>query len=210
MFNLPNHMLQYRPLIGGIGVYNPLCNITGTLGLILTDGQDRWILSAHHVLGRVSGAAASLEPIWQPFGIPLTDPPVARLDMGKSDPALDYACAKIEQGIASDPWILGVGRPRAEVAPVVNMVVLKSGIRTGVTQGRVTAVNGRSVTIETEAAFPSKYDLSSIGDSGSVWVQAGTLAPVALHVSGHEALVETAYGVAITDILAATGLRVLV
>lgn len=209
MFNQPNHMLQFRPLVGGIGVFNPLNGVTGTLGLILTDGTDRWILSVHHVLGRSFGQASDGEAIFQPYGVPGGDVPVAFLDLARCDPVQDFAVARVGNSVACEPWILGVGRPGPAAAPTAGMTVLKSGIRTGVTQGRVVSVAGASVVIETEPAFPSKYDLSSIGDSGSVWVDAANLSPVALHVRGQEGLIEAAYGVALPSILSATGLSVL-
>lgn len=209
MFNQPNHVLQYRPLISGVAVFNPLNGVTGTLGIILTDGIGRWILSAHHVLGRAVGAASHGEAIFQPYGVLGSDAPVATLDLPRSDPTQDFALAQVGPGVTCDPWILGIGRPSPAVPAAVGMTVLKSGIRTGVTQGRVASVLGPSIVIETEPAFPSKYDLTSIGDSGSVWVEAATRAPVALHLRGQEGLVEAAFGVEIASILNGRGLSVL-
>lgn len=51
-----NHARTFRRLRGGIAITHPMVSRLGALGCIATsDGTDRWILSAHHVLGRPAG-----------------------------------------------------------------------------------------------------------------------------------------------------------
>jgi hypothetical protein len=61
------------------------------------------------------------------------------------------------------------------------MRVVKSGWKTGVSEGRVAVVAGTGMLSERLADCPSDYLFAAIGDSGAVWVDAGTHAPVALH-----------------------------
>jgi hypothetical protein len=66
-------------------------------------------------------------------------------------------------------------------APIVGARVIKSGWKTGVSEGRIQAVAGTDVVIERLPGFPLDYLLAGSGDSGAVWVAAATHAPVALH-----------------------------
>lgn len=206
---VPNHLLTFRPLIGGIAIINPLVNKLGTLGLVATsNGEDRWIVSAYHVLCRLEGAAFEEdEPIYQPFGSN-PEESVGRLVQGRADHDLDFAAARIVDGIGASSWVLGPGRPSAPVAPAVGMRVLKSGMSTGVTEGQVTGISGDSILIEVVSSFSGTYDLSEIGDSGSAWFEAGSLACVALHTSGNAFGPEVARGIAMNRVLRDLGLAI--
>lgn len=213
MYNLLNHMLRFDPLISGIGVFNPACGVAGTLGLLVTDGFGVvWMLSAYHVLGRApgAGAAADREPVYQPFGPMPGESAVAEIDTARSSALDDYAMARLVSGAVAKALILGIGAPTAQVPPTVGMSVLKSGVRTGVTQGVITAVNAGVVTIEPAPGFPGSYELTSQSDSGSVWVEATSRAPVALHQRGQPGSPTRAYGLAVAGILGTHGLSALV
>ena len=64
-------------------------------------------------------------------------------------------------------------------------LVMKSGLMTGVTEGRISAINGNRVTISPKRGFPDKYNLSGAGDSGSLWIEQTTRRAVALHIQGN-------------------------
>ena len=69
-------------------------------------------------------------------------------------------------------------------------------------EGRIQAVVGSDVIIERLPGYPTEYLLAGPGDSGAVWVDASTLAPVALHkretaVGPHQALA-TDFGTVLT------------
>src|SRR5437870_1846913 len=65
-----NHRLAYRPLRGGVEIYNPSVNELGTLGFIAADAQGGaglWIVSCYHVLvGGPGRAPVAGEDVFQP------------------------------------------------------------------------------------------------------------------------------------------------
>ncbi len=203
-----NHVQSYRPLRGGIGIVNGTISLLGTLGCIATsDGQDRWILSAYHVLIGMGRPPVSGEAIFQPApGAAMT--PIAVTDATRADPGLDAAAALVA-GVGTRDEILGIGTVAGVVAPAVGMRLIKSGIATGVTEGIVTDVTGSRVIIEQLPGYPSKYELSSISDSGAVWVEQHTREAVALHVAGNDTGIEIAIGVALGDVLASLRLQLI-
>ena len=87
---------------------------------------------------------------------------------------------------------------------------IEFGIATGITEGVIKEVQETRAVIETLPGYPSKYELSSVSDSGAAWVEQGTGLLVALHVAGNEGGKEVASGVPIARVLAALGLQVLV
>lgn len=191
-------------------MFNALAGGVGTLGVIATsDGIDRWMLSCYHVLGRPGGAPfADNEVILQPpRGGPGTD--VARTDTTRADTVLDCAAALVTAGIPTLAGVLELPPLAASTSPVVGMQVIKSGSETGVTEGVITAVRGDKVTIDQPRGFPRDYDLSQMGDSGALWVERTTFAPVALHTAGNSGGREQAFGVALPAVLASLGLRLL-
>jgi hypothetical protein len=205
-----NHNLAYRPLRGGIAIVNPAnANELGTLGFIGTSNdQDRWIVSAYHVLGRSDGSIfTDGEPIYQPFRSAVSAP-VALASRARADAVTDCAAAEIVNGVGATGDILGIVTVRAPIEPVVGMRVLKAGIETGVTEGVVRQVTGDRVVIAVPAGFPDKYDLSGRGDSGSLWISRDGWAPVALHLAGNDTGEEVAFAVRIAKVLAVLRLTV--
>ena len=205
-----NHELSYRPLIGGCVVINPLNDRPGTLGFVATDGTDRWIVSCYHVLCRSAGLPfADGEEIYQPL-VTRGGGVVARTSRVRADPALDCAAARVELGVAAGPGIVGLPplvQPAAE--PIVGMRLLKSGAETGVTEGEIHSVNGTRVEIRAPAGWPQSYVVSEYGDSGALWVERETGAPVALHTSGSTTGVSRAFALKITAVLTRLGLAML-
>lgn len=190
-----NHQLLYRPLRGGIRIYNPAVNEPGTLGFIATaDGRDRWIVSCHHVLCGGPSSEAIYQPIDEPENIvAFTDPARSRAD-------LDCAAARVADAVDAVPELLGIGTPTLPAAPEEGMLVIKSGAATGVTEGVITEVRAGRVEIE-PAGLPEEYQLSDAGDSGALWVVKGSLAPVALHQGGSARPRCFAYGIPVLDVL---------
>jgi hypothetical protein len=64
-------------------------------------------------------------------------------------------------------------------------VFLKSGAKTGVTEGVVLSVSDSQIVIGKSDDTPEGYMLSDVGDSGSLWVRADDRAPVGLHFEGN-------------------------
>jgi hypothetical protein len=180
-----NHTLMYEPLRGGVAVQNPVVGNYGTCGCIATsDGADRWIVSCYHVLCRLNGdmPQGAEEPIFYPLDLSRLNP-LAMASMQRANRAMDWAAALVLGPALGE--ILGIGRLSPPAAPILGMRVIKSGAETGVTEGRILRVTQSEVEIGPPGILP-QYQLSEGGDSGAVWVDAATLAPVALHFKGSD------------------------
>ena len=207
-----NHVRLFRPLRAGTRIINGVSMNPGTLGFIGVDrGGAFWIVSCRHILVRPkrwSGAPfAQGERIHQPNPREAGSL-VARTVSGKADARLDCAAAPIENGIDLSPDILGLGTPVAPVSAKRGMPVVKSGMRTGVTEGRVTKITGSTIQILPPRGFPSNYQLCDPGDSGALWLEKETLAPVGLHRAGNVRGPEFARASRIGDVLAALNLKI--
>ena len=183
--SLYNHRLTYRPLRGGLEIYNAVVDEVGTLGFIAQSprgGPERWLVSCYHVLvGSPNTLPGEGETILQPSAVADA---VAVIDPMHMDAGLDCAAAKVLYGITATAEILGIGCPGVPIDPVPGMRLLKSGATTGVTEGVVETVAGDDVTIAIPDGFDPNYELSGPGDSGSLWLARDTLQPVALHIRG--------------------------
>ena len=175
--SVANHRVAFRPVRGGTLIFQPDNQQSGTLGLVVTsDGVDQWLLTARHVLTRTNGALVPTDTILQPDAGP---GPVATLANARQDALRD--CAAAQLGVPGSREVLGLGPLTAAVPPAVGMRVVKSSWRTGVSEGRIQQVNGDEVIIERLPGFSFAYLLAAPGDSGAVWVEATTRAPVAIH-----------------------------
>jgi hypothetical protein len=185
----------------------------GTLGcLASSDGQDRWLLTAYHVLAGFSGTLRENDPVFQPAqGGPQF--PIARVRQAKASRTLDAAAALLVDeagdGLEATNEILGVGALGPISEPLVDMRVVKSGIASGVTEGVIVDVANERIKIEVPRGYPSKYELSSISDSGAIWLEQATRSPVALHIGGSDTGVEVALGIRLSEILTRLGLQLL-
>jgi hypothetical protein len=198
--SIPNHNLPFRPIRGGISVWNPEVDEPGTLGCMLTSGgSDRWILSCYHVFGRLNGAPFPTgEPIYQPSD---NIPQVAQNSVIHSSWPLDCSAARLNPGITSVPDILGLSLITGSEDPQLGMRVLKSGAETGITEGIVTEINGDTVEIGLPPQIDPQYELSAPGDSGSVWINRQTGKVVALHKGGASNGPHRAYATRILSVL---------
>jgi hypothetical protein len=193
-----NHNRVFRPLRAGIEIRNTNLLEPGTIGLIATsDGQDRWIVSCHHVLC----TASFPEEIVQPIG---KGNVIAMNDTGRARDDLDCAAARIVDGIQVIAEVLGIGRLSGPVDPVIGMEVVKSGAATGITEGTIRHVAPGRVEIE-PLQLPPDYQLSDGGDSGSVWIAKNTFSPVVLHQGSSNQ--GSAIGRPIREVLTALNLR---
>jgi len=107
---------------------------------------------------------------------------------------------------------VGLGPVYGAASPSLGMKVVKSGRRSGITHGRVTAVEGVTVmpyagmnriirhitTVEPNTNFE---EVSSPGDSGSWWLDESTRQAVALHFAGSDAPAERALGLDMVVVL---------
>jgi len=176
---------------------------SGTLGSLVTDGVNQYILSNNHVLGRSDGAVAG-EDISQP-GLIDNGCRIATLvgDFTIASPLgsnVDAAIAQLRPGtMDSTGFIEDIGVPsRSVVAPSVGLSVAKSGRTTGFTTGTVSSINtsvnvqyqsgcnsGKKFTVSyTNQVVINSSTFSAGGDSGSLIVTNSGHNPVALLFAG--------------------------
>lgn len=204
-----NHSEHFRPLRGGIVVVAATRQHFGTLGMVVTlTGIDRWGLTCAHVLGPVGGPVPQADTVFQP------DNSAASFRVGatvaaRSDQTLDCAAFLINPGVTTSKEILGIGTPAAPIAPAAGMRVVKSGRSTEITEGVINVVTGTTIEVKLHPDFPAAYDLSDPGDSGAVWFEQSSRAPIGLHRAGTTSGPSFATATDITAVLTALGFSML-
>ncbi|NIM99906.1 MAG: hypothetical protein GTO24_18095 [candidate division Zixibacteria bacterium] len=213
---LAQHRDRYdRPIPMGVSISTTPTEpflAAGTAGMLVRnlsipiDLPIRFILSTNHVAGAVgptlcpNTAIPLLNPILQPGTLDIgSDPSVDRefvvglfvqsVPIILTPPvpnSVDAAIAITARRFAN-PEILGIGFPTPEVGQAeLDMDVTKSGRASGVTNGKVDAINV-TVSVEYDTCGTARFvdqimfsDMSDPGDSGSVILESNTLKPVAL------------------------------
>jgi hypothetical protein len=212
MSDRPRHTVV-RPVCPGLRILNPECGTPGTIGLFGRDEHDRtWIVSCRHVLLRPAEVPddqlAGPEEIHQP-GPGLAYSVIADSDVTRQNLALDCAAAVLRPALALDPGVFGLGSVLGRPAqPRLRMRVIKSGAQTGVTRGVVTLVGGSRIRISLPDDAAEDTILSMGGDSGAVWFEEDTLAPIGLHRRGNVAGVEFALASPMDAVMATLQLQV--
>jgi len=172
--NGPNHRVRNQHFgVSGGNVNDRTSRFccSGTLGALVTNGSNAYILSNNHVLGR-SGQAAAGEDVSQPGMIDANCAvttvvgdftTAAPLAAGSN---VDAAIAQLRPGtMDASGFIEDIGVPSAAVAaPVVGMSVAKSGRTTGFTTGTISSIN-TSVSVQYQANCGSgkKFTVSFAG-----------------------------------------------
>jgi hypothetical protein len=183
----------YGKLRGGLQIMSREVGEPGTLGMIIVSGGAPFLISARHVLAK-NGPGIG-DAICQPAGTQ-TIAIVERV----SD-RLDCACARLTDGQPYALEILHIGVPTTPRDPEEGMRVLKAGAATGVTEGRITRVDGDEITIKPLSDFPLEYQLSDTGDSGAIWVESTSRAPIGLHYSAQSGGASVAYALPLGTVL---------
>lgn len=192
--NGPNHRvrnMRFGVSGGNVNDSSRRFCCSGTLGALITDGTNQYILSNNHVLGR-SGQAVAGEDVSQP-GLIDSNCAIATVvadftglaPLGPSN--VDAAVAQLRPGqMDSSGFIEDIGVPSSTIVnPTVGMAVAKSGRTTGFTTGSVTSIN-TSVSVQytsscggggkkTTVTFTNQIVIggstfSAGGDSGSLIV----------------------------------------
>jgi hypothetical protein len=209
-----------RPLQIGVSIGH-VKTIAGTLGCFVSDGGAPLILSNNHVLADENEGTLG-DPVVQPGPVDGGQEPidtVARLSMFVPLAAMpgrnrvDVAAARIEAGIGIVASTLpGLGELAGlRTSPLeTDEVVFKVGRTTGVTQGRVTAIELDDLTISYDRGdltFDDQIEIAPIdpaqpfsrgGDSGSLIVDR-QLRAVALLFAGNG--VDVTYANPIAEVL---------
>jgi|SRR5688572_21142467 len=141
---------------GNVNDSSRLFCCSGTLGALITDGTNQYILSNNHVLGRSNQAVAG-EDVSQP-GLIDSNCNIATVvadytgaaPLGSSN--VDAAIAQLRPGqMDSSGAIEDIGVPGNTIAiPTVGMSVAKSGRTTGFTTGTISSIN-TSVSVQYQA-----------------------------------------------------------
>lgn len=190
--NGPNHRVRNLHLGVSGGNVNDATRrfcCSGTLGALVSDGTNRYILSNNHVLARADQAVAG-EDVSQP-GLIDSNCNIATVvaDYTGASPLgsnVDAALAQLRPGLMDATGsIEDIGVPSSTtVAPTVGMAVAKSGRTTGFTTGSITSINtsvsvqytrecggGRKFTVGyTNQIVIGGGTFSAGGDSGSLIV----------------------------------------
>ena len=191
--SIKNLARVYGKLRGGLQIMNREVTEPGTLGMIVVSGGSPFLISARHVLAKNRPGVG--DAICQPAGTK-TIAIVERV----SD-RLDCASARLADGQAYALEILHIGALTAPRDPVEGMCVIKTGAATGVTEGRITRVDGDEITIRPLSDFPLEYQLSDTGDSGAIWVESESRAPIGLHYSAQSGGASIAYALPLGTVL---------
>ena len=206
---MSNHNEHFRPLRGGIVIVARTASNFGTLGMVVTKtGLDRWGLTCGHVLGPLAGPVPNADPVFQPDNSAPTFR-VGQTDSALADATLDCAAFKIDTSVTVSKDLVGIGTPAAPIPPATGMRVIKSGRSTEITEGIISGITGAKVEITLRTGYPDAYDLSEPGDSGAVWLERSTLAPVALHRQGTHSGPSVAFASDINAVLTKLGLSML-
>lgn len=164
----------------------------GTLGMIVASAGAPYLISARHVLAKNRPGIG--DAICQPAGAKA----IAIVDRVSAQ--LDCARARLVDGeVFTELEILHIGILTTPRDPVEGMI--KTGAATGVTQGKVLRINGNEVTIKPLSDFPLEYQLSDTGDSGAIWVESQSHAPVAMHYSAQSGGASVAYAIPLPAVL---------
>ena len=175
---------------GNVNDRSNLFCCSGTLGALITDGTNQYILSNNHVLGR-SGAAVAGEDVSQPGMIDancaittVVADYTGAAPLGPSN--VDAAIAQLRPGqMDSSGNIEDIGVPSSTILnPSIGLAVAKSGRTTGFTTGSISSINtsvsvqyqqgcgkGKKFTVTfTGQVVITPGNFSAGGDSGSLIV----------------------------------------
>jgi hypothetical protein len=180
---------KFDELIGGISISNFRLSGGGTLGGIFydKDTNEPVGITNHHVVKRLSGRTgdAIVQPAWSERNTNTIGTLIAY------DKQLD--CAKFSlssRTVASyskQNEIVGDIKGILEITPeVIGLAVQKSGARTKVTFGRISAIFETDIyVVPNPQKTPPNTEISQQGDSEALWISDdGQMNAVALHWGG--------------------------
>ena len=183
--NIEKHLdtSRHDPIIGGSETRNINVGGVGTLGAVVfdrTNNNQRLALSNFHVFvaGRANGALN--EQVNQP-GSTVAGDEIGRIV--RSSNALDCAVAVLNNSRQISTSIRSVpGGIKGMIDPTIGMRVMKSGRTTDTTFAMVEGVSDTEFTI---VPVPNEWqEISSGGDSGSIWLERNSHAAIGLHYGG--------------------------
>jgi endonuclease G len=189
------------PLVGGISISRTSQVSAGTLGGLVHDRStgDPMLLSNFHVLAARWGVLPGGQRVVQPGTLDGGGPGdfIATYVRHGMDDHVDAAVASIEGPRRLVASQFGLGTYGGRAAPTLGQRLIKCGRTTQHTEGVVTGIEGQAVFtyggvrwrirgIASIDPAPGSPVVSGPGDSGSMWIDAGTRAAVALHFAGSD------------------------
>lgn len=175
-------LIRHDPLMGGIETRNVNMSCVGTLGAIVFDAVDfrPLALSNRHVYVDSRPGEAVGDQANQP-GTYGGDDSIGTVI--RSNRTYDCAVVSLNDRRGISTTIMDFpGGIKGVVYPYLGMLVVKSGRTTGTTHGMIEGVSEKEFTI---VPVPGQNDeISSGGDSGSVWLEEKSHAAVGLHYGG--------------------------
>lgn len=178
----PNHRvrnLNFGVSGGNVNDISRRFCCSGTLGALITDGTNQYILSNNHVLGR-SGQAVAGEDVSQP-GLIDNNCNIATVvadftgfaPLGPSN--VDAAIAQLRPGqMNGNGSIEDIGIPSSTIVnPSVGLSVAKSGRTTGFTTGSITSIN-TSVTVQYTASCGGGGKKTNVSFTNQIVITPGT------------------------------------
>lgn len=236
---------RQRPMKMGASIAPAPYDKRGTTGFFARNAAGRVVVvSNNHVLAGVNQFPIGTRVLQQASKDGGTDPADAigtlsnyiPIQFGAVANAVDAACAEVDEGVAFDhTTIYGTAEPAAGVGtvdfstisdPELGLEVLKTGMTTGHTSGRILAVNVNNYAVAMTPGNVARFDgqivfqaragsatpFSRKGDSGSLICDSKG-APVALLFAGSETGGEDGHGTTggspIASVLAQLGLNFL-
>ena len=177
----PNHRvrnLRFGVSGGNVNDISSLFCCSGTLGALITDGTNQYILSNNHVLARSDQAVAG-EDVSQP-GLIDSNCNISTVvadftgaaPLGPSN--VDAAVAQLRPGLMDGTGnIEDIGVPSSTIAlPTVGLSVAKSGRTTGFTTGSVSSIN-TSVSVQYQKGC-GKGKKFTVSFTGQIVITPGT------------------------------------
>jgi hypothetical protein len=141
-------------------------------------------------------------PVYQP-AVDQSDHVIGFVDSAFVAAALDAAAFRILPEIPCSADIDGIGSMGLPAPPVSKQQVFKLGYMTGTTEGEVAAVVPAP---KVSVGAPGGVVRAQIGDSGAVWFDKHTLAPLALHTGLRYVPKVHSHSLDMLEVLAACGL----
>lgn len=207
-----------NPLIGGLSISNTRFNTSGTLAAIVYDTNSGGAmgLTNHHVLignrSIFSREGIPGDNINQPAFCPNT--PVYNVgQLVKGNSSFDCSVFSVNnlRQIELVNQLNGIIGPiSGTTSPLLDLLVKKTGARTGLTYGRIIAVKiSGDITIGPNPLKPAhNNEISMPGDSGSLWVtDTSENLAVGLHWGGEKRGPDRAYAVNINSVLSKLNIR---
>ena len=172
----------FRPLWAGTAIMSPSVKTLGTAGCFATDATGRiWLVTATHVLCAARPVAGTSIPVFQP-NLRTAGARICAGELWRISSTDDVLAVALDTNVSAIAAALGIGKWTSVLAPVENVVVVKSGAATGVTLGVVRRFDAQRVQIKPFATFPAGYETTAAGDSGAAWIEADSKRVIGIHL----------------------------